>query len=258
MNRIQSLFEHKPSGILSVYFTAGFPHMDDTVTIIRELERAGVDMVEIGIPFSDPMADGPVIQQSSSVALKGGMTMEKLFGQLQDVRRNVSLPLVMMGYLNPVMQYGVENFCRDCIAVGIDGVIIPDLPFDDYIRDYKPLAMRYGLSFVMLITPETSEKRIRLIDEHTDGFIYMVSTASTTGVKDRFDEKTLDYFRRINAMYLKHPRLIGFGISGKATCDAAVQYAGGAIVGSGFIRLLSQKPSIREAVEALTASLRSQ
>ncbi|MDR1864259.1 MAG: tryptophan synthase subunit alpha [Bacteroidales bacterium] len=256
MNRIQSLFESKPTGVLSVYFTAGFPHLDDTTVIIRELERQGVDMMEIGIPFSDPMADGPVIQQSNGIALSNGMTLKKLFGQLEGIRGEVSAPLVMMGYLNPVIQYGAENFCRRCAEVGADGVIIPDLPFSDYLRDYKPLARRYGLSFIMLITPETSDERIRLIDEHTEGFIYMVSSASTTGAKDRFDEKTLDYFRRINAMKLKHPRLIGFGVSGKETCDAAQQHADGAIIGSSFIRLLSQN-SIGEAVAKLITNIKN-
>ncbi|MDR2848117.1 MAG: tryptophan synthase subunit alpha [Bacteroidales bacterium] len=251
MNRITSLFKRKPSGILSVYFTAGFPQLETTTAIISTLERHGVDLIEIGIPFSDPMADGPVIQQSSSVALKNGMTLQKLFEQLKDIRKEVSLPLVMMGYLNPVMQYGVENFCRDCAAAGVDGIILPDLPFDDYIRDYKPLADKYGLHFIMLITPETSPERILLIDEHTDGFIYMVSTASTTGAKNSFDEKTLAYFRRINAMQLKNPRLIGFGISNKTTCSTALEHANGAIIGSHFIRLLSNTNTIEDAVKNL-------
>ncbi|MDR0713772.1 MAG: tryptophan synthase subunit alpha [Bacteroidales bacterium] len=248
MNRILSLFERKPSGVLSVYMTAGFPQPDDTLEVICALEEQGADMIEIGIPFSDPMADGPVIQHSSSVALNNGMTLKKLFAQLEDVRSKAALPLVMMGYLNPVMQYGVENFCRHCAAVGVDGVIIPDLPFDEYLREYKPLADKYGLCFIMLITPETSADRIRLIDEHTDGFIYMVSTASTTGAKDAFDDKTIAYFRRINTMGLKHPRLIGFGISNRATCEAAMAYAGGAIVGSSFIQALMQNGDIRRAV----------
>jgi tryptophan synthase alpha chain len=256
MNRIKLLFGRKPSGILSVYFTAGFPQLDNTTAIVCELAQQGADMIEIGIPFSDPMADGPVIQQSNTIALNNGMSLQKLFGQLKDIRKEVSLPLVMMGYLNPIMQYGLENFCRDCKAVGIDGIIIPDLPFNDYIRDYKPLADKYGLFFIMLITPATSDERIRLIDEHTEGFIYMVSTASTTGAKERFDEKTLDYFRRINAMKLKNPRLIGFGISGKTTYEAAQEHANGAIIGSGFIRLLSQEKTIQKAVTELNSHIK--
>ncbi len=190
MNRIDKLFKEKPQGILSIYFTAGYPGPSDTVPTIRALADRGVDMLEIGIPFSDPMADGPVIQHSSTVALEGGMTLRKLFAELKDIRSQVDIPLVAMGYLNPVMQYGIEEFCRACAEVGIDGVIIPDLPFADYMRDVKPVTERYGLHFISLITPETSEERIRLIDANTSGFIYMVSTASTTGAKESFDEKT--------------------------------------------------------------------
>jgi tryptophan synthase alpha chain len=252
MNRIDKLFEEKPSGILSVYFTAGYPALEDTVPVIRALADRGVDMLEVGIPFSDPMADGPVIQQSSTAALAGGMTLRKLFGQLRGVRSSgVEIPLVAMGYLNPVMQYGVEEFCRDCAEVGIDGIIIPDLPFAEYMRDFKPLVERYGLHFITLITPETSEERIRMIDANTSGFIYMVSTASTTGAKDSFDEETLDYFRRVDGMGLRNPRMIGFGISNAATFDAAVKHAAGGIIGSAFIRLLGESPSIEEAVDRL-------
>ncbi|MDR1594046.1 MAG: tryptophan synthase subunit alpha [Prevotellaceae bacterium] len=251
MNRIYKLFKHKQNNILSVYFTAGYPHFDDTVTIVKELEKQGADIVEIGIPFSDPMADGPVIQQSGTAALDNGMSLKKLFSQLEKIRDDVSIPLIMMGYLNPVMQFGVEEFCRECRATGIDGVIIPDLPFDDYMQNFKSLGKQYGIEFIMLITPETSEERIRWIDENTSGFIYMVSTASTTGAKDSFEEKTLDYFRRINAMNLKNPRLIGFGISNKTTLDAACENASGAIIGSEFIRLLGSEQSIEAAVSKL-------
>lgn len=214
-------------------------------------------MAEIGIPFSDPMADGETIQNSSQIALRNGITLAKLFGQLKNIRNSVDIPLVMMGYLNPVMQYGIENFCRDCSETGIDGVIIPDLPFADYLRDYKPVADRYDLRFIMLITPETSEERIRLIDEHTDGFIYMVSTAATTGTQNCFGEKTLDYFRRIDSMGLRHPRLIGFGISNSATFNAAQAAANGVIVGSGFIKALASSPeNIPLAVSNLLGQLR--
>jgi tryptophan synthase alpha chain len=234
-----------------VYFTAGYPQFDDTVTIIEELERQGVDMIEIGIPFSDPMADGVVIQQSGSAALNNGMTLKKLFSQLEKIRDKANIPLIMMGYLNPVMQFGIDRFCSECNRTGIDGVIIPDLPFDDYMKSFKSLGKKYGIEFIMLITPETSEERIRLIDENTSGFIYMVSTASTTGAKDSFDEKTLDYFRRIDAMKLHNPHLTGFGISNKTTLDAAFANAGGAIIGSEFIRLLSNEQSIENAVATL-------
>jgi tryptophan synthase alpha chain len=251
MNRIYTLFETKPCNVLSVYFTAGYPQFDDTVHIIEELERQGVDMVEIGIPFSDPMADGPVIQQSGSAALNNGMTLRNLFSQLENVSNRTTLPLIMMGYLNPVMQFGVEKFCRQCNAVGIDGIIIPDLPFSDYIKDFKSLGTKYDIEFIMLITPETSEERIRLIDENTSGFVYMVSTASTTGAKDCFDGKTLDYFRRIDAMNLKNPRLTGFGISNQTTLEAAFANSSGAIIGSEFIRLLGSEQSVETAVSKL-------
>jgi tryptophan synthase alpha chain len=251
MNRISKLFSEKQKHILSVYFTAGYPRFDDTLTVIKALEKQGADMVEIGIPFSDPMADGPVIQQSGTAALMNGMTLNRLFSQLKNVREDVNIPLIMMGYLNPVMQFGAESFCRECRTTGIDGVIIPDLPFDDYMENFRSLGQTYGVEFIMLITPETSDERIRLIDNNTSGFIYMVSTASTTGTRDSFDDKTLDYFRRINSMNLKNPRLIGFGISNKTTLDAAFANAGGAIIGSEFIRLLGSEQSVETAVEKL-------
>lgn len=256
MNRIDKLFREKKEGVLSVYFTAGFPHADDTMPTITALAAQGVDMIEIGIPFSDPMADGPVIQQSSTAALENGMTLRKLFAQLEGVRTQVDIPLIMMGYLNPVMQYGIENFCRDCRDTGIDGMIIPDLPFADYMRDFKPLLEKYGLHCIMLITPETSEERIRLIDENTSGFIYMVSTASTTGARDSFDDRTLQYFRRVDAMGLRNPRMIGFGISNSATFDAAARYAAGGIIGSAFIRLAAECPTVEEAAAELVARVR--
>lgn len=256
MNRIDKLFNEKKHDVLSVYFTAGFPSTDDTVPTICELAAAGVDMVEIGIPFSDPMADGPVIQQSSTVALRNGMSLRKLFAQLGGVRQQVDIPLVMMGYLNPVMQYGIEEFCRSCASAGIDGVIIPDLPFADYKRDFKPLMEKYGLHCIMLITPETSDERISLIDANTSGFIYMVSTASTTGARESFDARTIEYFKRIDDMKLRNPRMIGFGISNKATFDAAAGYAAGGIIGSMFIRLLSETGDVRRAVASLLEKIR--
>lgn len=255
MNRIKQLFEKKQKDILSIYFTAGFPNLSDTRDVIRELEANGIDLIEIGIPFSDPMADGPTIQYSGTIALKNGMTLKILFSQLIDIRKEVNIPLIMMGYLNPIMQYGFENFCKQCKETGIDGAIIPDLPFNDYINEFKPIADKYDIKIVMLITPETSEERIRLIDEHTDSFIYMVSSAATTGAQKSFDEKKQDYFRRINSMNLRNPRLIGFGISNKATLDAAQANASGAIIGSKFITLLKESKDIKAAVKALKETL---
>lgn len=257
MNRINQLFEKKKQNILSVYFTAGHPRLDDTCTIIRELERAGIDQIEIGIPFSDPMADGPVIQASGSAALRNGMSLKLLFSQLEGIRRDVSIPLILMGYLNPVMAYGFEAFCQDCQRVGVDGMIIPDLPFKDYLEDYKPVAEKYGLKIIMLITPDTSEERIRFIDQHTDGFIYMVSSASTTGAQKSFDDNKQAYFRKINAMNLRNPRLIGFGISNKATLDAAWANASGAIIGSRFIQCLEEEGEARPAIARLLEELKA-
>ena len=251
MNRIHTLFEQKRQPILSVYFTAGYPHLDDTVEILRELQAQGVDMAEIGIPFSDPMADGPVIQDSSNQALKNGMSLKKLFAQLADIRSEIHLPLILMGYLNPIMQYGFENFCRDCAARGIDGMIIPDLPFRDYLEAFKPVADRYDLRIIMLITPETSEERIRFIDEHTDGFIYMVSSASTTGAQSSFAGAKEAYFQRIGQMNLRNPRLVGFGISNRETFEAACRNASGGIIGSKFIELLQENRGIPAAVSEL-------
>lgn len=256
MNRIKQLFEQKKENILSIYFTAGFPHLNDTCDIIKELQANGIDLIEIGIPFSDPMADGPTIQESGNIALKNGISLKVLFEQLKDIRKDITIPLIMMGYLNPIMRFGFEDFCIKCKEVGIDGVIIPDLPFNDYITQYKPIADKYDLKVIMLITPETSEERIRLIDEHTDGFIYMVSSASTTGAQKSFDESKQNYFRKINAMNLKNPRLIGFGISNKATLEAAQANASGAIIGSKFITLLKDADNVKKAVYELQEALK--
>lgn len=255
MNRIKQLFENKKKDILSIYFTAGYPNLNDTCDVIRELENNGIDLIEVGIPFSDPMADGPTIQASGTVALHNGMTLRLLFDQLKNIRKDVSIPLIMMGYLNPIMRYGFDNFCKKCKEIGLDGAIIPDLPFDDYINEYKPIADKYDIKIVMLITPETSDERIRLIDEHTDSFIYMVSSAATTGAQQSFDDKKQAYFRKINGMNLRNPRLIGFGISNKATLEAAQANSSGAIIGSKFITLLKESANIKEAVKALKDSL---
>lgn len=255
MNRINQLFEKKQKNIFSVYFTAGFPQLEDTVPVLKALQANGVDLVEIGIPFSDPMADGPVIQQSSHEALQNGMSIRKLFSQLTDIRREIQIPLVMMGYLNPVMQFGFENFCRECSRVGVDGMIIPDLPMSDYLAEYKLIAESFNLKFIFLITPETSEGRIREIDEHTNGFIYMVSSAAVTGTQQSFDSR-IAYFNRINAMGLKNPRLIGFGVSNKATLEMVNQHASGAIIGSAFIKTLGEQHQIGTAVEVLLDNLK--
>lgn len=257
MNRITNLFQTKKSGILSVYFTAGYPQLNDTASILRELEAKGVDMAEVGIPFSDPMADGPVIQASSSIALRNGMRLRLLFQQLKGIRDTVRMPIILMGYLNPIMQYGFEAFCQSCVEVGVDGMIIPDLPYADYMADYKAIADRYDLKVIMLITPETAEERVRQIDAHTSGFIYMVSSAATTGAQQSFDQQKQAYFRRIDGMGLRNPRLVGFGISNKATFEAAAAHASGAIVGSKFVQLLHGAPSIAEAVDQLLAALKA-
>lgn len=255
MNRITSLFEKKNKRILSIYFTAGYPNLGDTLSILDSLQENGIDMAEIGIPFSDPMADGPVIQHSADVALRNGMSLRFLFSQLKDVRKTIRIPLILMGYLNPIMQYGFDRFCRDCAATGVDGVIIPDLPFADYKADYKAVADQYNLKMIMLITPETSESRIRLIDEHTDGFIYLVSSASTTGAQQQFDESKKNYFKRVAGMNLSNPMLVGFGISNKSTLDASSEETNGAIIGSKFIQLLGQNQNPDAAVKALLEAL---
>ena len=257
MNRIDKLFDKEKNGVLSVYFTAGFPNLNDTVPVIESLEKNGVKLIEIGIPFSDPMADGPVIQTSGSKALKNGMTLKILFNQLSTVRELVQIPLVLMGYLNPIMQFGFDNFCAEAKRCGIDGVIIPDLPFEDYLVNYKSIAEAHNLHIIMLITPETSDERIRLIDSHTGGFIYMVSTASVTGAKTSFGDDNLAYFRRVNAMKLKNPRMIGFGISNKSTFDSACNNASGAIIGSKFVTLLQSEETIDGAVEELIEAIKN-
>lgn len=256
MNRITHLFQTKKDGILSIYFTAGYPHLDDTVAILKELEAKGINMVEVGIPFSDPMADGPVIQEAATTALRNGMSLRLLFKQLSGIRNAVKIPIILMGYLNPIMQYGFERFCQSCAEVGVDGMIIPDLPYADYVADYKDIADQYDLKVIMLITPETSEDRIRLIDAHTSGFIYMVSSAAITGAQKSFNEQKQAYFRRINGMHLTNPRLVGFGISNKATYEAAVANASGAIIGSKFVQLLGSEPTPAQAIDKLLDALK--
>lgn len=240
MNRInQKLKENKK--ILSIYFTAGYPELEDTVTIIRQLENSGVDMIEIGLPFSDPLADGPTIQTSSTKALKNGMTTSILFEQLRGIRKTVSIPLIMMGYFNPILQYGVEAFCKKCAEIGIDGLIIPDLPIDVYNDHYKPIFKKFGLINVLLITPQTSNERIHFIDAISNGFIYMVSSASVTGSQSGFGDEQTSYFKRIADMNLKNSQIIGFGISNNETFRKATQHAKGAIIGSAFIKYVTEK-----------------
>jgi tryptophan synthase alpha chain len=248
MNRITNLFETKKSGILSVYFTAGYPELDDTLCVLAALQAKGIDMVEVGIPFSDPMADGPVIQRAGTRALRNGMSLRLLFQQLKDFRQTIHIPVILMGYLNPIMQYGFRSFCRSCAEVGVDGGIIPDLPFADYMADYKDVADQHDLKMIMLISPETSEERIRLIDEHTSGFIYMVSSAATTGAQKSFSNAVQDYFRRVRAMNLKNPQLIGFGISNRETLQMVMANAAGAIVGSKFVELMGETIEPADAV----------
>ena len=239
MNRInQKLQENKK--ILSIYFSAGYPNLNDTVKIIQDLEKNGVDMIEIGLPFSDPLADGPTIQESSTQALHNGMTTQVLFDQLKDIRKTVSIPLVIMGYYNPMLQYGMENFCQKCAEIGIDGLIIPDLPVDVYADEYKDTFEKYGLKNIFLITPQTSNERILFIDSVSDGFIYMVSSASVTGSQLGFGDIQETYFKRIADMNLKNPQIIGFGISNKETFNQATQFAKGAIIGSAFIKNLTE------------------
>ncbi len=240
MNKINTLFkENQDSKLLSLSLCAGYPTLDNVGNVIMTLQKRGIDMIEVGIPFSDPMADGPVIQQAATQALRNGISLRKIFAQLKEIKEDVKIPLILMGYLNVIMQYGIENFCKSCVECGVSGAIIPDLPFKDYM-ELKQIADKYDIRFIMLITPETSDERIRFIDEHTDGFIYMVSSASTTGAQKTFDEAKQEYFQRINAMNLKNPRMIGFGISNKQTLESAQQNAAGAIIGSKFVQLLTE------------------
>ncbi|SNR33756.1 tryptophan synthase subunit alpha [Hymenobacter mucosus] len=239
-NRIQQAFEKKGKNLLNVYFTAGYPRLESTVPVLQALTKAGADLIEIGMPFSDPLADGPVIQQSSTVALQNGMNLRVLFTQLQDLRSTVpDTPVLLMGYLNPVMQFGMENFCREAAAAGVDGVILPDLPLDDYVAEYQDIFKRHNLRPVFLITPQTAPERIRRIDELTDSFLYLVSGPGTTGGANTQAEGVQEaYFQRIEEMQLRNPRLIGFGIGDKASFQHACQYAEGAIIGSALIRAL--------------------
>lgn len=249
-NRINQLFQDKKENIFSVYFTAGYPNLNDTVSIIQMLEKNGADLIEIGMPFSDPVADGPVIQNSSTIALKNGMSIRKLFEQLAGIRETVKIPLILMGYLNPVLQFGVENFCQKCRETGIDGLILPDMPLSVYQEEFQSCFEKHGLHNILLITPQTSEERIRQIDDASSGFIYMVSSSSTTGAKNKISDFHADYFERVKNMKLKNPRLIGFGISNQETFQNACKYAEGAIIGSAFVKALEGGTGLEERISS--------
>ena len=254
MNRIDEVFSKKKKGVLNIYFTAGYPKINDTLRIARTLEAAGVDIIEIGIPYSDPIADGPTIQDSSQKALDAGMSLKLLMRQLQDLRKHIKIPVILMGYINPVLQYGFTKFCQDCKEVGIDGVILPDLPMQEYAEMYQVTFEEYGIYNIFLMTPQTSEKRVLQINEASKGFIYMVSSASITGAKQEVSQAQIDYFERIQKMKLSVQRLIGFGISNKETFDNACQYASGAIIGSAFINQLNKDDS-DEAITSFVGSI---
>ncbi|HZL08750.1 MAG TPA: tryptophan synthase subunit alpha [Prolixibacteraceae bacterium] len=254
-NRINKLFQEKKERILSVYFTAGYPNLEDTVPTIQALQKNGVDLIEVGMPFSDPVADGPVIQHSSLIALQNGMSISKLFDQLKDIRKTVDIPLILMGYINPVLQYGVDAFCKKCNEIGIDGLIIPDLPLDVYETDFKAIFEANNLHNIFLITPQTSEGRLRIIDEVSSGFIYMVSSNSTTGAKTSVSDFQKKYFERINSLTLKNPRLIGFGISNAETFGNACNYAHGAIIGSAFVKALEGNEPLEQKVSGFINSI---
>lgn len=257
-NRINKLFEQKKKGILSVFCTAGYPELGSIVPIIKALQDAGVDMVEIGMPFSDPTADGPVIQQSNNVAIGNGMTIALLMEQLKDIRKEVHIPLVLMGYLNPPLQYGWEKFLDSAQACGIDGLILPDMPLGAYEKEYQQSIESRGLKNIFLVTPQTSESRIRMIDGLSDGFIYVVSTNTITGGHVDFEQGQRAYFERIAGYGLKNPALVGFGIRDKATFDVACRYLNGAIIGTAFIKALENEGDIEEKVKAFVTSVKGE
>lgn len=256
MNRLNELFEKKKTPILSIYFTAGYPNLESTLDIAEALEKAGADFIEIGFPYSDPVADGPVIQASSQIALTNGMTLPILFEQLKGLRKRVSIPVLLMGYVNPVLQYGVKSFCNKAAEVGVDGVIVPDLPMYEYENLYKSSFLDNNLSNIFLVTPQTSAERIRKIDELSNGFIYLLSSSSTTGKDLKVSDDADAYFKRIKDMNLKNPTMIGFGISDQKSFDKAAQYTRGAIVGSAFVKTLAEPGAIAK-IPAFIRSIRS-
>jgi len=257
MSRIAELFKRKSNNILSVYCTAGYPNLDDTLKVMYALQSNGVDMIELGMPYSDPLADGPVIQLSSTIALHNGMTIKKLFEQLKDFRKEIQLPVLLMGYMNPILQYGFEKFCADASSVGIDGLILPDLPEYEFETQYGAVIKKYGLNFVFLVTPETSDERIKKIDELSTGFLYAVSSSSITG-KDKDFSAVEKYLERLKYMELKNPILVGFGIKDKLTFDAACAHANGAIIGTAFIKALENATDVEQATKEFIKSIISQ
>ena len=256
MNRIDKLFEEKKGNILSIYFTAGYPELESTVPVIRALATHGADMIEIGVPFSDPVADGPAIQQTNSRALANGISLKKIFSQLEDIRRHTQDPLLLMSYFNPVLRYGMEDFCRDAARCGIDGAILPDLPAEEYLEKYQPLFARYGLKNIFLVTPQTPPERIRYLDEHSSGFLYVVSSRSTTGARDTFSGEQLEYFKRLRGMQLRNPLVAGFGISNHTTFTQACHWLDGAIVGSAYVKTLRRGSDIDEVTKSFLKTLR--
>lgn len=254
MNRLLQLFERKDRDILNVYFTAGYPLLDSTIPVMEALQENGADVIEIGMPYSDPLADGPVIQQSSMIALENGMSIAKLFEQLKDFRHKVYVPVVLMGYMNPVLQYGFERFCQHAADLAIDGLIIPDLPIFEFETEYGDIMKKYGLSFIFLVTPETSEPRIRKIDALSAGFIYAVSSSSTTGNNKDISEQQA-YFQRLQQMNLNNPVLVGFGIKDKPTFSAACRFTNGAIIGSAYIKALQEGSDIQSATSTFLSSI---
>lgn len=257
MNRLAELFKTKKSNLLSIFYTAGFPSLNDTIAIAKYLEEAGADLIEIGIPFSDPVADGPVIQESNKMALDNGMTVRKLLEQVREIRKTVKLPILLMGYLNPVLQYGIDTFCHDAAAAGVDGLILPDLPLAEFQEQWKPVFEKNKLSNIFLISPTTSEARIREIDAASNGFVYAVSASSTTGAKDTFSKEQIDYFARLANLKLTNPVLIGFGISNATTFKVASQYSSGAIVGSAFVNLLKTSKDLSSDIRNFIKLLRN-
>jgi tryptophan synthase alpha chain len=251
-NRLTGLFETRPKNLLTVYFTAGYPNLEDTVPIICSLADAGVNIIEIGIPYSDPLADGPVIQESGMVAISNGMTLGVLFGQLKDIRKKTEVPLILMGYFNQLLQYDVDKFIEDCVDVGIDGLIIPDLPLLEYEQFYRDKLLKNHISISFLVTPQTEISRIYQIDTCATGFIYVVSDSSITGIKSGISPRQISYFERISSLHLKTPRLIGFGISDKYSFDTACHHADGAIIGSAFIKYLKDKKDVVRATKEFT------
>jgi tryptophan synthase alpha chain len=256
-NRLTTLFATGKKNLLNIYYTAGYPKLDDTMTILKALEASGADMVEIGMPFSDPVADGPTIQESNQTALENGMSLKKLVSQLQGFRKEVSVPVMLMGYVNPVIQYGVEKFCKDISEAGVDGLILPDLPFDQYIEEFKPVFEKYNLSMVFLITPQTSEARMRQIDEAATGFIYVVSTFSITGSAGKDIKNSEEYFKRVQSTKLKNPTMIGFNVKDNASYTFAGKYANGAIIGSAFINVLSQSKDLQSDIQKFVKSVKN-